>query len=922
MKLQLILYPQNYKGATVPLNSAPQEMVVAGERGVFHDAFYSTSYVNPWPLSGLPMAQSGLNYYNAVSMGTGYWGKYMRTINGITVNWNSGCDAYLNFKFKQCGVVQRLSGLIVGDLYNVEIGIVDTAWTTCAPPNSDPAFTFYHATGNNIIGTYPLSGYGIQTCQFTAASTTDFIMLDFLNSDSARIGRAYQVSVKNQTTVNNYADFLDTGEVICDLYEDEDIPLTLSIDDFKNVAEKVQSYSKAFMLPGTKRNNQIFANIFDVTRFTNSVATAFNPYMKTQCILKQDGFILFEGYLRLLNITDKEGEISYNVNLYSEVIALADLLKERKFSDLDLSELDHTYEKNSIKKSWYDDATGTGLPLDTALPTTSYAYSSSLGTMQTGVLKYPFVDWAHQYAVTSGGDPELLSLDDTFRPWLQLRYLINKIFENTPFTWSSSFFDSADFRKLFMDFNWASRQIETGIGKIEVGDPAVWSTGSWLPLTLYNTAYPASAGFDEATGTFTATADGTNYYFNGTVHIANYYYCDNAKIRWVHRDAAGGYIQSQDITVWASNWYPGIIPIPVNFYRTLQAGESIQFYWYQSSWTGASGDAVLWEGTWLKCTMNQMSATTQVLTQTLRGELGQWDFLKGILNMFNLVTLPNESDNTIIEIEPYPDIFINNSFSGTTSDLTLASRGIAHDWTEKMDITEHKLSPLADLNLTTKFVWEIDDDDYFWNLYKKSTQHEYGSLTYTATGFNVLIGTEEITGSPFAATLSKPLMPAYSTLVIPTLYSLEDDGTTKGFDNSPRICYDNGRTQLPHTYYIPAQNGSSSENQQWYGRFSHLTEIPAVGTSRDFLWGEQQYASGAMGPTTVNNLFNLYWLPYLSELYNADTKTITLKMNLSPADINTFKFYDTVFLKQREYRVNKIDYVAGDLATVEFILIP
>ena len=38
-----------------------------------------------------------------------------------------------------------------------------------------------------------------------------------------------------------FTDLAD-GQVICDLYEDEAIPLTLSIDDFKNVAEKTQSY--------------------------------------------------------------------------------------------------------------------------------------------------------------------------------------------------------------------------------------------------------------------------------------------------------------------------------------------------------------------------------------------------------------------------------------------------------------------------------------------------------------------------------------------------------------------------------------------------------------------------------------------------------------------------------------------------------
>ena len=52
----------------------------------------------------------------------------------------------------------------------------------------------------------------------------------------------------------NYFDFSD-GQVICDQYAEENIPLTLSIDDFKNVAEKIQSYSKDFNLPNTKRNN-------------------------------------------------------------------------------------------------------------------------------------------------------------------------------------------------------------------------------------------------------------------------------------------------------------------------------------------------------------------------------------------------------------------------------------------------------------------------------------------------------------------------------------------------------------------------------------------------------------------------------------------------------------------------------------------
>ena len=49
---------------------------------------------------------------------------------------------------------------------------------------------------------------------------------------------------------------------------------------------------------------------------------------------------------------------------------------------------------------------------------------------------------------------------------------------------------------------------------------------------------------------------------------------------------------------------------------------------------------------------------------------------------------------------------------------------------------------------------------------------------------------------------------------------------------------------------------------------------------------------------------------------------MTIKVNLNAADINRFKFNDTVFIKNRVFRVNKIDYKPNDLATVEFILIP
>lgn len=919
MIVQLILFPQNFKGRRAPLSDPPTEFIpqnVPLSPG-------GTIYNNNITPIGQPKVQGALNWFQAGNYPPNTWGKYGRVNNQININFNGPCPSFLQFKDKQCGLYYQLSGLTIGNVYNVNLGVVaSTTFPSCYPIDSSPTWKVYHCTGTTINSVHTVSGVGLQTHQFTAVSQDDILLFDWenpANFDWVTLlpqGGLYSVSVINQTTLDNYGDFVENGQVICDLYEDEDIPMTFSVDDFKNVAESVQSYSKAFKLPATKRNNRIFDQIFDVTRDTTT-GGLFNPYQKTEAILKQDGFVLFEGYLRLIDIVNSEGEISYNVNLYSETIALKDLLKDRIFSDLDFTELRHDYNKSTIKNSWYDT---NGIDLQNPLPTTSFAYDPALGVNNTNVLKYPFVDWAHEYAVQAGtGYPKLLNLDNTFRPWLQIKYLINKIFEFTPFTWSSNFFNTTDFEKLFMDFNWASRPISSGSASIDPTSPIRCTTGGWMPVYFTDIDFPQEAGYDSSTHIFTAPVDNTSYNITWDIGYRNAYGNPNTNFSWVHRDASGTIIASYYSNLWFSNTVVWFGNWTGSKQFLLQQGETIAFEIYQASAGGTNCNAQ-WLST-MTVIMNQQIVGSDILAQTLRGDLNQWEFLKGIMTMFNLISIADSNDSSNIIFEPYGDIFIKNTNSGSTSDLSLASRGVARDWTDKIDISEMKLAPLTNLNKTTEFTWEIDKDDYFYNLYSTSVNHPYGSLTFDASGFNILDGVQEISGKPFAATLSKPLMSQFPNMVVPTIYKVADDGTTKGFENAPRICYNNGRIPLGHTYYIPAQNGLNSEDQDHILQFSHLSDLPTTANSLDFLWGEQQYSSAQMGATSVNNLFNLYYRPYFNELYNPDTKTMTIKVNLTPSDIASFNLYDTVFIKQREYRVNKINYKPNDLAEVEFILI-
>ena len=894
MSVQLIVFPQYFDGST-PLSSPSTEFIVDGIN--FNNV--NTSVSAQSVAGALP--QAFVNTYTIFGFSlfmVNTWFRFSGAASEITES--SGA---LNISSDE-GIVQRLSNLTIGATYDLTLNI--TANST--------NLKVYQYKGNIVQSTHTITGTGLQTISFDAYSSADIIVIYSVNSTAVIEEMSCNLSISTPSGI--FTD-LRNGQVICDLYEDEDIPLSLSVDDFKNVAEKVQSYSKAFNLPATKRNNQIFDNIFEVTR--TDTGLNFNPYKRTKCILKQDGFLLFEGYLRMIDISDKSGEISYNVNLYSEVIALADVLGDRTFSDLDFSELNHAYNLSNIQSSW--GATGV-----------TYTNPSTSGFRAAETVKYPFVDWTHQFTFdASSGFPVLPNLESAFRPFINIKYLINRIFEATDFTYESAFFDTADFNKLYMDFNWGGDNIPTAQNETYL---ARWNfnVSPSIPSNIGNNSFkefhlipettsPQQApselppNYDAATNIITATTDNEiynisyNFLFGKTSATS-----ESIECQWLYNSTP---INQQTV------WFPA--PNTVRSYTgtfqiSLQTGDTLSAQF--------KGDTDIRQNETFpsSCVFVQSSSTISSSTlQVLRGELGQWDFLKGLMTMFNLVTLPDEDNPSNIKIEPYGDIFMSSNDAANPNFFDDTS--IELDWTDKIDVSEMKLMPLTDLNKSTIFKFVEDDEDYAFNNYKNSVGgHLYGSKKYDASEFTILAGEDEIIAEPFAATVVKPLEDIFADFITPAVYSYNpDDNTSEGFENSPRIMFDNGEKNLTScTYFIPPQNGvvgSAFENQ--FLQFSHLTSLPpgAIATQRrDFHFGECQLLG--VGSPTNNNLFNLYWLPYYSELYNPDTRIMTIKVNLSPSDINTFKFNDTVFIKNRTFRVNKIDYKPNDLATVEFILIP
>jgi len=922
MSVQLIIAPQSsFTPATTIITGGGTEFFADGQN--FNTLTTATQY-DPssfgCTVSG-PHTDAMTNGYPTIP---NTWYSVRYCINNVDVQPFPeviGNEVIFYSRENRCayGAIYQRVTLTIGEPYRIVV--------KNSAPSSGPSYCYVSVmTGTTTTSTVTPSSQQLtgadMVFEFTATATDSTIFILIANQTNVTATDAIQsvslvdLSTTTTTPATGFAADELHDQKILDLYEDETIPLTLSVDDFKDVATKTQSYSKAFHLPATKKNNRIFGNLFEVTKASGLYT--FNPYKKTSVMLKENGFIVFEGFLKLIDIVDKKGEISYNVNLYSDSVALMDSMKDLTFADLDFSELDHDYNLTSIQAS----QTG-ALPLLNPLQADSFA--GAAGDTTTSVLKYPFLNWAgsirrnatsaQESDGATAGRPSLKRLEDGFRPFINVKYLVDNIFKGAGFTYSSAFFDSSYFSNLYMDFNWG----EEPDGAAPLRNDFIKRESDLTATTVAQSPSWTNVPVNTAVAGSTALWNNSNYSFVSDVNNLS---CTGwFRIQLMNKPFPNvdDWTARMRICVFNSNHSVvetiadeskmiaagGSGAISGSFDVVINNGDYIQM---EVQTFNSDGDIQMSDNTTsiLNITYNNNAVQVPTLLDTARGEMVQWDFLKGLFTMFNLITLQDKQNPSNILIEPYNDVFSDNV-------TTL-------DWTHKVDVSDIKLKPL-DLKKRVVFKYEEDEEDYPFRVYKTATGgYLYGSLTLDSEQLDLLSGEDEVIASPFAATVMKPLFDDTPELTAPSIYGSNEEVTEFGsIKNLPRILYDTGVYTASDTFYVPSQNGVSGSNKDNYSMFSHTSAVPATSTDDDLNFGACQLIG--IGVSPVNNLYSTYYARYFQELYSPDVKSMTLKVLLTPNDISNFNFYDKVFIKNREYRVDKINYKPNDLSTVDFILI-
>ena len=699
-----------------------------------------------------------------------------------------------------------------------------------------------------------------------------------------------------------------------DILQEGGLNVDISAIESTDIGSLYGVTSQEFMLPGSDKNNQFFGNMYDLGA-DPSVALNHTIYA-TVLINGQEGFA---GRMYINDILkDDKGYVMYKAVVLNEVVDFKQRIQSLALSDLDFSDLDHTYNYANITSSW----DGSLLNGDVVYPLADYGGTNTSTTIAYGA----------PGDATFNNRNTPISFQD-FKPAVRVKKIFDAIFDEVNYNYSSSFLDSDYFQKLFIlatpsetrGFPGANPTVQKFRGIFTLAQSQTVTDGSTDLIIFPSEKYDNSNSYDTGTGIYTVPTND------------DYEFAVGVELEWaagpgsgnVHRAILDLRINgtSVDQKYIFSNGTTGNGSL-VYFANNLTAGDTVEVYITNQTLSGgisgpviagSSMDVVNTSGTTNNSYFDGHSFATLTSTGTAQinkmfGEdLTVVDFLKGIIEKFNLIMEPKQDEQNTIIIEPFND-WVNS--------------GQIVDWSDKVDHSVRKSirGTMVDQEFAVNFK-DSEDADFLNTYTQDNYKKTFGEALYISDS-DLTDGTKEI-GGFFAPTPITSIDGATQTY-IPMLYSVNNDEKVP-IAFKPRLLHYNGRKVFSGDAIAYLSNGSYSHQGYWlrdenstiheindYAQFHYLETgasstdtLPDYDTSRDLNWNnlQQRHFNSPTQPNAFyakRDIIWEYWSFYLNELYDPESKRLTCNLLFTPDEVKDIKLNSKVFIDGHYYRIDKI----------------
>jgi len=672
-----------------------------------------------------------------------------------------------------------------------------------------------------------------------------------------------------------------------------DVAITYSISDIEDVTKRRGSFSKTITLPNTPTNEQCFGFAYNIQSFVGG----FTPNKKIRAAMWDEGVQVFSGVLQLLSMAKTRGKVTYEVGLFTDDVGLYQAIEGNLLvNTVGVTGMNHIPTSGHVSGTW----------------TASGAYSSGY--------VYGVIDAAGFTDILNQGGGWFQAPWWRLGPSIYVKKMINLIFTQAGYRYSSNFFNSETFGKLVLPY--AAGTMPVNLSGSNIFAQSTGNTANFSELVEQKISFSKDTPapyYDNpnywvaSSSTFVAPSVDTrwnvrvSFTLSGSVASTNNNLC-----RMAIRNPVGG----GNFATVANLFLKKNVVSVVDFTNvTIPAffNADIQFLveWdgiggFTQNFTIVSGATVQWT-----CLENPTSIGVLDMRTAIPADVKQSDLLQDLQKMFNLHIMADAQDPKLLYIEPWVDFYAS---------------GVV-DWSQKADQNVEQILTNGDPNASTNLIYKYKDmGDYLSKTYKQSfplAREGYGGKLFPTQNFYGK-------GDKVVETSCGTLIPAsFSTdKIVGRTWDIDGtlaSGTVKSLQTGYRLAQYNlveGQTEWAYQYGVSSTvsgNVALSEGILKMPFVSHIDNPYAPTFDLAFEIPRLVYynAVNASGNTinyTNNNLFNKYWKNYVNETVSKEALQLELTMMLSPVDIYQLDFRKPIYYGGIRWRLLEIrDYLVGQM---------
>ena len=655
------------------------------------------------------------------------------------------------------------------------------------------------------------------------------------------------------------------GSERLDTFKDEDVNIKLNLQNVKDISKLFTDYTQNFQVPASKTNNSVFKHYYNA-----DISGGFQASLRQDATMFVNKELFREGSIELMSVDMKNGKArAYEVVFFSAGVNLKDLFGEDELTDLDLSAYDHDYDGAVIRGA-----------MEGTTP------------LHSGNVIYPLIspvgDWHYDSSSSDHDDNDIAyhSQNDThgldyyeLKPAIRISKLIDAIEAKYSITFTSTFFTNSKFTDLFL---WGHRR------------------EGYMFKDQPNGFTAQKINFTSATGLFDATTD---LYTNNNIitSLIWKYTIASTNDYQVHWYVNGVYVMSRqhsgNVTnqeVYLNAWLKGGDQVQMRFSPPIDwGGETITITSSNISGRPSELSADVFTAT----TSTSQSFSTDVIMSDQMPEQKVYDFMIGLVKMFNLVIEPTSRTKFIVE--PLDDWYALGSNYDITDHVDISSeniqkpelyRRISFNYQESGSYLEE------DFRLRNGDVGYGDlRADFSFDGGELSTESTFELMKYQklndlsggVTGF--LVGKSiDKEGDPY---IGQPVIfysPATLNISSKPIGFLDETGLT---DSNP----------TNQVYLCGNINNRVAAS---------VTQMLTYGLEVDPLH-EQSF---------VQTLYNQFWEDYITDLYSTSRRVYQMKAILPFKVAAQLRMNDKIDINGRRYVINEIQInLRTEEATLELL---